>query len=120
MCTRLTTCQWHSRTEYQELFVSPKKEHTNFRSPIESRDEVRRDFIFGCIRGRSQITQFQTIFCFIHEHIIGLDICMNELTFLKERESLHELLRIRAHRFDVESGFFSILFDDLSQIHAYC
>lgn len=53
-----------------------------------------------------------------HQDVVGFDVSMKDVAALEEFEGQEELLAVRAHCLDVEPHIFTILLQDLPQVHA--
>lgn len=52
-----------------------------------------------------------------HQDVVGFDVSMKDVAALEEFEGQEELLAVRAHCLDVEPHIFTILLQDLPQVH---
>ena len=88
---------------------------TNFRRAVKAADQVGCDFILGSVRGGAEVTQLQLRLLLVdlhrdpielgdgaqlqstYQYVVGLDVCMHDVTFPQKAQRKQELLRVCAY-----------------------
>ena len=91
---------------------------TNLRSSIETTDEVRRYFVVGHIGRGSEIAELDEIQRFVDQDVVWFYVGMKDVATLEQRESEEKLMRVTAHRTDVDADIFAVFLQDFAQVHA--
>lgn len=117
---------------------SEKYQLTDFRSSVESADQVRRDVVLGSIGCRAKITQFEYSLLFIHlchgnngksdtrrygggmsyQDVIGFDVSVHYVALFQEIQRKEELFGVYPDSPNVQPDVLAKPLNDVSKIHA--
>ena len=91
---------------------------TDFRRAVEAADEVGGDVVLGDVRRRAEVAQLEQQLGLVDEHVVGLDVGVQDRGPPQELEGEEQLLGVRAHGLDVQPDVLPVLLEHLAQVHA--